>query len=109
MELACSPPCCALSWVRAASRFLFYVGTLVFVVSNANVIKLITPLRKMGYYCKHLLASRWYQSEEYLIPEWKVLRHTGVSRARVRRSALALKRKLCSVSTRTDVGVSTDG
>ncbi|CAM9582806.1 unnamed protein product, partial [Hapterophycus canaliculatus] len=56
--------------------------------------------RALGIERGHLLAGpRWYQSQEYLIPEWRVLRQTGVSRARVRRSALALKRKLCSVET----------
>lgn len=56
--------------------------------------------RSLGIERGHLTAGpRWYQSQEYLIPEWRVLRHTGVSRARVRRSALALKRRLCSVET----------
>lgn len=56
--------------------------------------------RVLGIEQGHLTAGpRWYQSQEYLIPEWRVLRQTGVSRARVRRFALALKRKLCSVET----------
>lgn len=56
--------------------------------------------RALGIERGHLTAGpRWYQSQEYLIPEWRVLRQTGVSRARVRRSALALKRRLCSVET----------
>lgn len=56
--------------------------------------------RALGIERGHLTAGpRWYQCQEYLIPEWKVLRQTGVSRARVRRSALALKRRLCSVET----------
>lgn len=56
--------------------------------------------RALGIERGHLTAGpRWYQCQEYLIPEWRVLRQTGVSRARVRRSALALKRRLCSVET----------
>ncbi len=56
--------------------------------------------RALGVERGHLTAGpRWYQSQEYLIPEWRVLRRTGVSRARVRRAALALKRRLCSVET----------
>lgn len=56
--------------------------------------------RVLGIERGHLAAGpRWYHSQEYLIPEWRVLRQTGVSRARVRRSALALKRRLCSVET----------
>lgn len=56
--------------------------------------------RALGIERGHLTAGpRWYQSQEYLIPEWRVLRQTGVSRARVRRSALALKRRLCAVET----------
>eukprot|EP00903_Cladosiphon_okamuranus_P016611 g15323.t1 len=56
--------------------------------------------RSLGIERGHLTAGpKWYQCQEYLIPEWRVLRQTGVSRERVRRSALALKRRLCSVET----------
>lgn len=78
------------------------VGHSVSVARAVMDYELKDPERRqaLGIERGHLTAGpRWYQCQEYLIPEWRVLRQTGVSRARVRRSALILKRKLCSVET----------
>ncbi|CAN0493755.1 unnamed protein product, partial [Ectocarpus sp. 8 AP-2014] len=78
------------------------VGHSVSVARAVVDYELKDPERRkaLGIERVHLTAGpRWYQCQEYLIPEWRVLRQTGVSRARVRRSALLLKRKLCSVET----------
>ncbi|CAM9242983.1 unnamed protein product [Ectocarpus fasciculatus] len=78
------------------------VGHSVSVARAVVDYELKDPERRqaLGIERGHLTAGpRWYQCQEYLIPEWRVLRQTGVSRARVRRSALILKRHLCSVET----------
>ena len=41
----------------------------------------------------------WWCSQEYLIPEWRVLRITGVPNANVHRSFVQISRRSCSTES----------